>query len=174
MAGSRDHNGADLAEGGRRSGFQAHYRAALTGSIFAMSVLAYLGAHQTDIVGAVVTVAGTGLVIFFGEAYAGLVSASLASVEKLPRSEIQQELGASLFAAGPGVLAAVVLLVSHGVGLAVQTGIDIALWLGVLGLTGCSIAEGVGSRRSAALRIASVVASVMIGVVIIVLKAKLH
>jgi hypothetical protein len=174
MASSPEHHGSAVAEDGRRSGFQPHYRAVLTGTIFAMSVLAYLGGHETDFLGAVVTVVGTGLVIFFGEAYAGLLSAALASEQKLPRSEITRELGASSLAAGPGVLAAVVLLLTSAVGWSVQTGIDVALWLGVLALTACSIAEGHGSRRSAAARTASIAASVAVGVVIIVLKAKLH
>jgi hypothetical protein len=174
MASSPEHQGAAVAEDGGRSAFQPHYRAVLTGTIFAMSVLAYLGGHQTEIVAAVVTVVGTGLVIFFGEAYAGLLSAALASEQKLPRSEIARELGASSLAAGPGVIAALVLLLTSAVGLGVQVGVDVALWLGVLALTGCSIAEGRGSRRSAAARIASIAASVVVGVVIIVLKAKLH
>ncbi len=174
MAISPEDHEASAAEHGPHSGLQPHYRAALTGTIFAMSVLAYLGGHDTDLRGAVLTVAGTGVVIFFGEAYAGLLSASLASVRKLPRSEIGRELGASSLAAGPGVLAALVLLVAEGLGLAVQTGIDVALWLGVLALTGCSVAEGRGSQRSAALRVASIAASLLVGVVIIVLKAKLH
>jgi hypothetical protein len=174
MASPPEQHGAAVAEGGRRSGFQPHYRALLTGTIFAMSVLAYSGGHHTDFVGAVVTVAGTGLVIFFAEAYAGLLSAALASEQKLPRSEIRRELGASSLAAGPGVLAALVLLLTSALGVGVQTGIDIALWLGVLALTGCSVAEGRGSRRSVTARIASVAASVVVGVVIIVLKAKLH
>jgi hypothetical protein len=174
MAFSPEHHEAAVAEDGRRSGFQPHYRAVLTGTIFAMSVLAYLGGHDTEIAGAVVTVVGTGLVIFFGEAYAGLLSAALASEQKLPRAEIGRELGASSLAAGPGVIAALVLLLTSAVGVAVQTGIDVALWLGVLALTGCSIAEGRGSHRSTAARIASIATSVVVGVVIIVLKAKLH
>ena len=168
-----EHRGAAVAEDGR-SGFQPHYRAVLTGTIFAMSVLAYLGGHETDVAGAVVTVVGTGLVIFFGEAYAGLLSAALASEQKLARSEIGRELGASSLAAGPGVLAALVLLLTSAVGVWVQTGIDVVLWLGVVALTGCSIAEGRGSRRSTPARVASIAASVVVGVVIIVLKAKLH
>jgi hypothetical protein len=174
MALSREHHDAGGSEDEPRDGLQPHYRAMLTGTIFAMSVLAYLGAHETGIVGAVVTVVGTGFVIFFGEAYSGLLSAALASAHELPRSEITRELGASSLAAGPGVLAALVLLLTSVVGWGVQTGIDVALWLGVLALTGCSIAEARGSRRSAAARIASVATSVAVGVVIIVLKAKLH
>ncbi len=174
MASSPEHHGAGVAEDEPRDGLRPHYRAVLTGTIFAMSVLAYLGGHETGIVGAVVTVVGTGLVIFFGEAYAGLLSAALASVHKLPRAEITRELGASSLAAGPGVLAALVLLLVTAVGWGVQTGIDVALWLGVLALTGCSVAEARGSRRSAAARVASIAASVAVGVLIIVLKAKLH
>jgi hypothetical protein len=174
MSSSPKHHGTGVSDDGPASALQPSYRAVLTGTIFAMSVLAYLGGHETDFVGAVVTVVGTGLVIFFAEAYAGLLSSALASQQKLPRSEITRELGVSSLAAGPGVLAALVLLLTGAAGWGVQTGIDVALWLGVLALTACSIAEGHGSRRSVAARVASIAASVAVGVVIIVLKAKLH
>jgi hypothetical protein len=153
---------------------RAHYRAALTGTIFAMSVLAYLGDHETDLGTAVVTVAGTGLVIFFAEIYAGLLSASLASVRRLRKDEIHHEFSACSTAAGPGILAALVLLLAELVGWAVQTGITIALWLGVLALTSCSILEGRGSHRSVAVRVMSIAVSVLVGIAIIVLKSKLH
>jgi hypothetical protein len=52
------------------------------------------------------------LAALLGEVYAGLVSASLASARTLPRSEIGRELGVSSLAAGPGVLAALVLLIT--------------------------------------------------------------
>ncbi|HEY2194074.1 MAG TPA: hypothetical protein VGH76_17495 [Actinomycetospora sp.] len=153
---------------------RARLRSALTGSIFAMSVLAYLGSHETGLVAAVVTVVGTGLVIFFGEAYAGLLSASLASTAKLPRAEIREELGTSSMAAAPGVLAGVLLVLVDLLGSTVQTGIDIALWAGVLTLTALSVLEAHGSHRSLPVRVASVVGSVLVGVVVIVLKATLH
>jgi hypothetical protein len=153
---------------------RAHLRTALTGSIFAMSVLAYLGDHETTLTTAVVTVAGTGLVIFFGEAYAGLLSAALTSAHKVPRAEIRHELSACSMAAAPGLLAAVFLLLVHLLDVPVATGIDIALWLGLLTLTGLSLVEAYGSHRSLLVRIGSVVGSVVVGVVIIVLKAELH
>lgn len=84
---------------------RARVRSLLTGSIFAMAVLVYLGDRETTLVAAVGTVAGTGLVVFFGEAYAGLLSASLASVRAVPWTEVRDELGASSAAAAPGVLA---------------------------------------------------------------------
>jgi hypothetical protein len=153
---------------------RAHLRTAVTGSIFAMSVLAYLGDHETTLVKAVITVAGTGLVIFFGEAYAGLLSAALTSARKLPRAEIRHELSACSTAAAPGILAAVFLLVVDLLGVSVATGVDIALWLGVLTLTGLSLVEAYGSHRSLLVRIVSVLVSVVVGVVIVVLKAELH
>lgn len=174
MAGNSNEHDATVTETGDLSPLaRAHVRAALTGSIFAMSVLAYLGDHDTSLTTAVATVVGTGLVIFFGEAYAGLLSASMASVRKVPWTEIRHELSASSMTAAPGVLAGVFLLLADLWGSTVQTGIDIALWLGVLTLTGCSVIEGYGSHRSLWVRIGSVVGSVAVGVGIIVLKAKL-
>jgi hypothetical protein len=153
---------------------RAHLRAALTGTIFAMSVLAYLGDHGTSLARAVLTVAGTGLVIFFGEAYAGLFSMALASARALPRSEIRHELSASSMAAAPGVLAGAFLLVTDLLGLAVQTAVDVALWLGLLTLLLCSVIEARGSHRSLPARIALVCVSVLLGVGIIALKTFLH
>jgi hypothetical protein len=153
---------------------RAGVRAALTGSIFAMSVLAYLGDHETSLVKAVLTVAGTGLVIFFGEAYAGLFSMALASVRSLSGVEIRHELGACSMAAAPGILAGAFLLLADVLGLTVQTAIDVALWLGVLTLVVCSVIEARGSHRSLSVRVGSVVVSVVLGVGIIVLKAQLH
>ena len=149
-------------------------RAALTGSIFAMSVLAYLGDHDTSLTKAVVTVVGTGLVVAFGEAYAGLLSAGLASTRRLPAIEVRHELVASAMAALPGVLAGAFLLISELWGPSYQTRIDIALWLGVATLAACSALEAWSSHRSVPFRILSVVVSVAIGVVIIFLKAALH
>lgn len=151
-----------------------HLRAALSGSIFAMSVLAYLGDHDTGLRAAVLTVVGTGFVIFVGEAYAGLFSLALATVRALPQAEVRHELGASSMAAAPGVLAGLVLLLADLVGLSVAVAIDVALWLGVLTLLVCSVAEARGSRRSTPVRLASVLATVLVGVGIIALKVRLH
>jgi hypothetical protein len=153
---------------------RARVRSALTGSIFAMAVLAYLGDQETSLVTAVGTVAGTGLVVFFGEAYAGLLAASLASVRAVPWTEVRDELAASSMAAAPGVLAGVLLVLVDLGGSTVETGIDIALWAGVLTLTVCSVLEGRGSGRSRPVRIAAVAGSVLVGVGIILLKAALH
>jgi hypothetical protein len=147
---------------------------ALTGSIFAMSVLAYLGDHDTSLGKAVLTVAGTGLVIFFGEAYAGLFSMALASARALPRAEVRHELSACSMAAAPGVLAGGFLLLADLFGLPVSTAVDIALWAGVVTLTVCSVVEARSSHRSLLVRVGSVVISVVVGVGIIVLKAQLH
>ncbi|MDD7942496.1 hypothetical protein PHK61_29190 [Actinomycetospora lutea] len=153
---------------------RAYVRTALTGSIFAMSVLAYLGDHETTLATAVLTVIGTGLVIFFGEAYAGLLSMALSSEQALPRGEVLHELGASATAAAPGIVAGLFLLGADLAGLTVATAIDIALWLGALTLLLCSVVEARGSHRSLPIRVASVVGSVVVGVGIIILKAKLH
>jgi hypothetical protein len=153
---------------------RAHVRSALTGSIFAMSVLAYLGDHETGLMAAVLTVVGTGLVIFLGEAYAGLLSSALASVRALPAAEIRHELSACSMAAAPGILAGAFLLLADLLGLTVQTAIDIALWLGVLTLVICSVVEARGSQRSLPVRVGSVAASVVLGVGTIILKAQLH
>src|SRR5918994_2063393 len=130
--------GSDTATGSRGDlspHARAHVRVALTGSIFAMSVLAYLGDHDTSLGKAVLTVAGTGLVIFFGEAYAGLFS----------------------MAAAPGVLAGGFLLLADLFGLPVSTAVDIALWAGVVTLTVCSVVEARSSHRSPLVRVGSVV-----------------
>ena len=173
-ADSNEHDATVPQAGDSGSLARAHVRAALTGSIFAMSVLAYLGHQDTSLPRAVVTVTGTGLVIFFGEAYAGLLSAALTSVRDVPWTEIRNELRASSMAAAPGILAGAFLLLADMWGLTVQTGIDIALWLGVLTLTACSVIEGHGSHRSLPVRIGSVIGSVVVGVGIILLKTKLH
>lgn len=159
----------DLGHGAR-----AALRAALTGTIFAMSVLAYLGDHDTTLPKAVVTVAGTGVVIFLGEAYAGLLSAALASYQRLSKAEITGEIGASAMAAVPGVLAGLFLLVLSSLGFEVGPSIDAALWLGVVTLALCSILEGHGSHRTVPFKIATVAASILLGVLIIILKAELH
>ena len=153
---------------------RAKLRATLTGSIFAMSVLAYLGDHETTLTKAVLTVVGTGLVIFFGEAYAGLFSMALASVRALPAAEVRHELSACSMAAAPGVLAGAFLLIADVLGTAVPTAIDVALWLGVLTLVAVSVVEARGSHRSPLFRVGSVAVSVVLGVGIIVLKAQLH
>jgi hypothetical protein len=153
---------------------RAGVRATLTGSIFAMSVLAYLGDHGTTLVAAVVTVAATGLVIFFGEAYAGLFSMALASARPLTGAQVREELGACSLAAAPGILAGAVLLVADLLGLGVDTAVDVALWLGVLTLFVGSVVEAHGSHRSLPVRFGSVVVSVVLGVGIIVAKAALH
>ena len=175
MTTTPEESSADVARGPDLSDrARAHLRSALTGSIFAMAVLAYLGDHETGSVKAIATVVGTGLVICFGEAYAGLLSAALATRDRLPATEIRHELAACSTAAAPGVTAGLVLLLTGLLGIAVQTGIDIALWLGVLALTLCSVVESHGSDRPLPVKVASVGASVLVGAVIIVLKAALH
>ncbi|WP_133252070.1 hypothetical protein [Actinomycetospora cinnamomea] len=139
-----------------------------------MSVLAYLGDEATSTAKAVLTVAGTGIVVAFGEAYAGLLSAALASAQKLPAAEIREELGVCATTAAPGLLAGAFLLLADLIGLTTRTAINGALWLGVLTLTLCSVVEARGSRRSLLVRWGSVAASVVLGVGIIVLKAQLH
>lgn len=167
-------DGPVALDGDLSPGARARLRSALTGSIFVMSVLAYLGNHETDLVTAVVTVVGTGFVIFFGEAYAGLLSAGLASTAEVPWAEVREELATSSMAAAPGVVAGVLLLLVDLLGSTVQTGVAVALWVGVLTLTLLSIAEARGSHRSLPVRIASVAGSVLVGLAVIVLKAALH
>ncbi len=153
---------------------QARTRSALTGTIFAMSVLAYLGDHETTLGTAVVTVGGTGVVIFFAEAYAGLLASSLTSVRRLPGAAVRSELIACSTAAAPGLVAGVVLLLTDLAQFTLQVSIDIALWIGVVALTACSIVASRAARRSLAVQAALVAASVAVGGVIVVLKAKLH
>lgn len=175
MATTPNENSADTAHGQDLSAVaQARLRAALTGSIFAMSVLAYLGDHETGLTTAVATVVGTGLVIGFGEAYASLLSAALATRSRLPSAEIRHELSTCAMAAVPGIVAGLLLLLGNVGGLGVQTSIEVTLWLGVLALTLCSAVESYGSHRPLPIKVATVAASVLVGVVIIVLKAALH
>lgn len=156
------------------SGRQARTRSALTGTIFAMSVLAYLGDHETGLIQAVMTVAGTGVVIFFAEAYAGLLSSSLAAARRLRAIAVRHELRVCSTAAAPGLVAGLVLLLADLARFPVQTGINVALWLGVGSLTVCSVVATRVAGRSLVVQLAFVVASVAVGAVIIVLKAKLH
>lgn len=152
----------------------ARTRSALTGTIFAMSVLAYLGDHETGLGQAVVTVVGTGVVIFFAEAYAGLLSSSLAAAHRLGAGAVRHELRTCSAAAAPGLLAGLALLAADLAGLDVQVGIDVALWLGVGSLTVCSVVASRVAGRGIAVQVALVVASVVVGGGIIVLKAALH
>jgi hypothetical protein len=175
VAATDEHDSALTTGGGDLGTWaRAALRSALTGTIFAMSVLAYLGDHDTSLGKAVVTVVGTGVVIFLGEAYAGVLSAALASEARLSKAEMRLEVGASAMAAAPGVLAGLFLVVVHALGLAVQPAIDLALWLGVVTLALCSVLEGYGSHRTMPIKIASVAASIILGIVIIILKAELH
>lgn len=139
-----------------------------------MSVLAYLGDHETDTTTAIVMVVGTGIVIFFAEAYAGLMARSLGSVRPLRAPLIRGEAAASSTAAAPGIVAGVVLLIADLANLDVQVAINVALWLGVAGLTGCSILASRAARRSVGVQAGLVLASVVVGAVIVLLKAKLH
>ncbi len=169
-------NEREAGPAGAESGLvtRDHVRAALTGSIFAMSVLAYLGDHETSLTRAVVTVVGTGLVIFFGEAYAGLLSSALDEDDRLPPGEVRHELEASSMAAAPGVAAGAFLVLAHLASASVQSTITVALWLGTLTLAAISVAEARGSHRSLILRVGSVVLSVLVGLAIIGLKVRLH
>lgn len=152
----------------------ARTRSALTGTIFAMSVLAYLGDHETGLGQAVVTVAGTGVVIFFAEAYAGLLSSSLAAARRLRSDAVRHELRTCSAAAAPGLAAGLVLLLADLARLDVRTGIDVALWLGVGWLTVCSVVASRVAGRSLVVQAVLVVVSVAVGGVIILLKAALH
>lgn len=152
----------------------ARTRSALTGTIFAMSVLAYLGDHETGLGQAVVTVAGTGVVIFFAEAYAGLLSSSLAAAHRLRAGAVRHELRTCSAAAAPGLAAGLVLLLADLARLDVQVGIDVALWLGVGSLTVCSVVASRVAGRGVVVQVALVIASVSVGGVVILLKAALH
>jgi hypothetical protein len=148
-------------------------RSAVYGTVIAMSVMAYLGDHEPAPGIAALTVACTGIVIGLAEAYAGLLAGALADGTRVGVSDVRHELRESAYAAAPGVVAGVVLLVTALVGLGIATRIDITLWAGVaaLGVFGGLAGR---TRRRTTTRVVWTVASLALGVTIVLLKAALH
>jgi hypothetical protein len=163
---------AGTAERHEASSARGPIRSAVYGTVIAMSVLAYLGDHDTGPGTAVVTVVGTGVVIFFAEAYAGLMAVALAEGRRVA-PEVRHEVGVSAYAAVPGVMAGLVLLVTALFGLDVATRIDVTLWVGVAALTVLGAVGGRSQGRTT-MRVLWTLASLLVGVLIVVLKAALH
>lgn len=148
-------------------------RSAVYGTVIAMSVLAYLGDHEPAPGVAALTVACTGIVIGLAEAYAGLLAGALADGTRVVASDVRHELRESSFAAAPGLVAGVVLLVTALLGLGIAVRIDVALWIGVATLGVCGGLAG-RTRRRTTTRVVWTVASLALGVVIVLLKAAVH
>jgi hypothetical protein len=149
-------------------------RAAVYGTVIAMSVLAYLGDHEPGPWVTAVTVAGTGVVIFLAEAYAEVLGRAFTGAAAPSARHIGAALRHSAWAAVPGLLAGVVLLVTALLGVGLSLRIDIALWVGVAALAVCSLLAGRAAHRRPAVRAAWTLASIVVGVVIVALKAALH
>jgi hypothetical protein len=139
-----------------------------------MSVLAYLGDHEPAPGVAAVTVAATGVVIFLAEAYAELMALGLARRDKPSPREVRGDLLACSYAAVPGLVAALVLLLTTVLGFDVATRIDITLWVGVAALAVLSVLVGRGAHRRPVVRVAWTLASLAVGTSIVLLKAALH
>lgn len=149
-------------------------RSGVYGTVIAMSVLAYLGDHDPGPGVAAATVAGTGIVIFLAEAYAELMALGLARRDRPPPREVRGTLLACSYSAAPGLVAALVLLLTTVLGLGVATRIDITLWTGVAALAVMSVLVGRGTHRRPAIRVAWTLASLAVGTSIVLLKAALH
>ncbi|WP_433787840.1 hypothetical protein ACQPX6_13560 [Actinomycetospora sp. CA-101289] len=149
-------------------------RSAVYGTIIAMSVLAYLGDHEPGPWVTAVTVGGTGIVIFLAEAYAEVVGQAFSGAAAPSAHEIRVALRRTCWAAVPGLAAGIVLLVTALLRFPVATRIDITLWIGVGTLAVCSILAGRAARRRPAVRVAWTLGSVVVGSVIVLLKAALH
>lgn len=159
-----------------RSGEHAagRVRAAIYGTVIAMSVLAYLGDHEPGPWVTALTVAGTGIVIFLAEAYAEVVGRAYTGVAAPSAHEVRTALRHSSWAAVPGFVAGAVLLVLALLRVDLSTRIDITLWVGVAALALCSALAGRATHRRPAVRVAWTVASILVGSVIVALKAALH
>ena len=160
----------------RRSGERAagRVRAAIYGTVIAMSVLAYLGDHEPGPWVTALTVAGTGIVIFLAEAYAEVVGRAYTGVAAPSAHEVRVALQHSSWAAVPGLVAAAVLLVLALLRVDLSTRIDITLWVGVAALALCSALAGRSTHRRPAVRVAWTVASILVGSTIVALKAAVH
>ncbi|MDD7968339.1 hypothetical protein [Actinomycetospora lemnae] len=149
-------------------------RATTYGTLMAMSVLAYLGDYDPRPGVAAVTVAGTGVVIFLAETYAGVLARTLTgrphSGRRILRAVVADCLGTAL----PGVAAGVILVVLTVTGLDAGPLIDITLWVGVAALAVLSLLGGRAARRRPAVQLAWAVASLLVGSAIVLLKAALH
>ena len=149
-------------------------RAAIYGTVIAMSVLAYLGDHEPGPWVTALTVAGTGIVIFLAEAYAEVVGRAYTGVATPSAHEVRVALQHSSWAAVPGLVAAAVLLVLALLRVDLSTRIDITLWVGVAALALCSALAGRSTHRRPAVRVAWTVASILVGSTIVALKAAVH
>ena len=149
-------------------------RSGIYGTVIAMSVLAYLGDHEPGPGVAAVTVAGTGIVIFLAEAYAELLAHTLARSTRPSARELREVLLACSYAAVPGLVAGLVLLVTTLLGFDIAVRIDIALWTGVAALAVLSLLAGRSARRGPVVRVAWTLASLAVGASIVLLKAALH
>jgi hypothetical protein len=149
-------------------------RAAVYGTVLAMSVLAYLGDHEPGPGVAAVTVAGTGIVIFLAEAYAEVMALALIRSVRPRSPEVRAAVGESSFAALPGLVAALVLGLTAVLQLDVALRIDVTLWLGVASLAVLSALAGWVTHRRPVVRLGWTLASLVVGTAIVVLKAALH
>jgi hypothetical protein len=149
-------------------------RAGVYGTVIAMSVLAYLGDHEPGPGVAAVTVAGTGVVIFLAEAYAEVMALALIRSVRPVAREARAAVGESSFAALPGVVAALVLGLTALLRLDVAIRIDITMWVGVLALAVLSALAGWATHQRPVVRLGWTLASLVVGTVIILLKAALH
>ncbi|GAA4735347.1 hypothetical protein [Actinomycetospora chibensis] len=149
-------------------------RAAIYGTVIAVSVLAYLGDHEPGPWVTALTVAGTGIVIFLAEAYTEVVGRAYTGVAARLAHELRAALQRSAWAAVPGLVAGVVLLVLALLRIDLSTRIDITLWVGVAALAVCSALAGRATHRRPVVRVAWTVASILVGSTIVALKAALH
>lgn len=170
----RDAPSSDPATGHADEPRVGRLRATVYGTVLAMSVLAYLGDYEPGPGVAAVTVAGTGIVIFFAEAYAEVMALVLVRSVRPSSRDVRAAVGESSFAALPGLAAALVLGLTAVLQLDVAIRIDITLWIGVAALAVLSALAGWVTHRRPLVRVAWTLASLVVGTAIILLKAALH
>ena len=158
----RDHSGVE------------RLREAVYGTIVVLSVLAVLSEHERSAATAALTVAGTSLVLFFAQVYAGSV-AERVQLGLLPGLDSLRRLA---FGAWPVVAVTVwplVLLGFAGLGLIeTTTAITVAVWLAVaaLGIWGWRAGQ-IGHSRLAG-RLWSTALDLAVGLGIVALKVAFH
>jgi hypothetical protein len=149
-------------------------REAVYGTIVMLSVLAVLSERERSAAAAALTVAGTSLVLFFAQVYAGSVA------ERIRLGRVPGPAGLRRLAAGAWPVAAVtgwplVLLGLAGLGvIKTATALTLSVWLAVVALGGWGWSAGqIGHSRLIG-RVWSTALDLAVGLGIVALKVAFH